>query len=85
MPGELRNLPISYNNVCSNVAGNFEDMQYWTGESGNLSVEPLSTDTIVFKPESDSLLSNIGRHEFIDREGSPADIGPWGGQSAPRE
>ena len=85
MAGKLANFPTSYNNVFANEAGNYHDMQDWTGKYGNLAVDPAFADTITFKLAPSSPLIDVGHPEFTDPDGSPSDIGPWGGPSALRE
>jgi parallel beta-helix repeat protein len=85
MMGKLSNVPVSYNNVFANQAGNYKDMEDWTGKYGNLSVDPQFADTISFRLSPDSPLIDAGHPEFTDPDGSPSDIGPWGGPSAKRE
>lgn len=82
MLGKLRNLPVSYNDVDSNIAGNYKDMEDWTGKYGNISVDPMFADTITFKLSPDSPLIDVGNPDLTDRDGTRSDIGPWGGQSA---
>lgn len=85
MMGKLQNMPVSYNNVFANEAGAYRDMEDWTGKYGNLAVDPMFADTITFKLAPDSPLIDAGSPDFTDPDGSPSDIGPWGGPSAKRQ
>ena len=85
MLGKLADFPTSHNNVFANVAGAYREMQDWTGKYGNVALDPLFADTITFKLASGSPLIDTGHPDFTDPDGSPSDIGPWGGPSAKRE
>jgi hypothetical protein len=63
-------------------AANYQEIADLTGKLGNISVNPLFTDTVSFRLLPSSLLINAGDTVLTDMDGSRSDIGIWGGSSA---
>ncbi len=80
MWGQLRNFPVSYNNVWNNVAGNYNGMPEWTGRYGNVSVDPMFVDSLDFHLSDDSPLWHIGDPYYTDPDGTRSTMGAYGGQ-----
>jgi parallel beta-helix repeat protein len=80
MWGELRNFPVSYNNVWNNVAGNYRGMPEWSGLYGNVSVDPMFVDSLDFHLKDDSPLWHIGDPYYTDPDGTESTMGAYGGQ-----
>lgn len=75
--------PMSYNVLWENAAGDWRDMPDYTDENGNVHVDPL-WDTLTFFPLPGSPLIDSGNPELTDPDGSPCDIGIYGGPQALR-
>ncbi len=73
--------PMSYNVLWENAAGDWRDMPDYTDEDGNVHVDPL-WDTLTFFPTPGSPLIDNGNPEVTDPDGSPSDIGIYGGPQA---
>ncbi len=82
--GHPLQFPMSYNLLWDNAAGNWRDMPDYTDEFGNIAVDPM-WDTLTFTPLPDSPLIDSGNPEFTDPDGSPSDIGIYGGPNAFRQ
>ncbi len=82
--GTLFNFDISYNNVWNNVAGEYGDMPDYTERNGNMNVDPMFIDTDDFILSPDSPLINKGNPLLTDPDGSPSDMGLYGGPKAKR-
>ena len=82
--GSLFNFDISYNNVWNNVAGEYGDMPDYTERNGNISVDPMFIDTDDFILSPDSPLIDKGNPLITDPDGSPSDMGIYGGPKAKR-
>lgn len=80
MYGQLRNFPVSYNNVWNNVAGNYKGMPEWTDKYGNVSVDPMFVDSLDFHLQDDSPLWHIGDPYYSDPDGTQSTMGAYGGQ-----
>jgi hypothetical protein len=76
--------PMSYNLVWENEAGDWRDMPDYTDEFGNISADPV-WDTLTFFPQPGSPLIDAGNPELTDPDGSPSDIGIYGGPQASRQ
>lgn len=72
-PGE----PLKY-------LANYLEIADLTGKFGNVSLRPEFADTLSFRLAPSSLLIDAGDSVLTDLDGSRSDIGPWGGNSAPR-
>jgi hypothetical protein len=79
----------SYSNVQGNDGGDFEGMESFVGQDGNLSVAPEFLDTSAEDPlewdlhlASSSPLIDAGPISSQDPDGSRADMGAYGGESA---
>ena len=73
--------PMSYNVLWDNVAGDWRDMPDYTDQDGNVHADPL-WDTLTFMPLPGSPLIDNGNPELTDPDGSPCDIGIYGGPRA---
>jgi hypothetical protein len=80
--GTLFNFDISYNNVWNNVAGEYGDMPDYTEKNGNINVDPGFIDTDGFILSQDSRLIDKGNPLLTDPDGSPSDMGLYGGPKA---
>jgi len=82
--GTLFNFDISYNNVWNNVAGEYADMPDYTEKNGNKNVDPKFVDADNFILSPDSPLRDMGNPLLTDPDGSPSDMGLYGGPKAKR-
>jgi hypothetical protein len=73
------NFLVTYNNIWGNAKGNYQDMPDQTEINGNISIDPKFQD---FFPQEDSLRDK-GNPIFTDPDGSPSDLGIYGGPDAP--
>jgi len=85
MAEENKNFEISYNDVWNNQEGNYRDMPDFTGENGNLSVDPKFENTEDFKLKKDSPLLDSGNPLLTDPDGTPSDIGLYGGPESRKD
>jgi len=70
---------VHYNNVWGNQAGNYQGIDDQTGHNGNISEDPLFTDTLLFALDSGSPCMDAGDPDIIDKDGSRSDMGMHGG------
>jgi hypothetical protein len=82
--GELFNFDISYNDVWNNKDGEYGDMPDCAEKNGNLNVDPKFVDTNDFVLPADSPLIDKGNPLLTDPDGSPSDIGLYGGPKGKR-
>jgi hypothetical protein len=80
--GKLFNFDVSYNDVWNNKAGQYRDMPDPTESDGNLSVDPKFADPDSLTLAPDSPLIDKGNPLLTDLDGSPSDIGLYGGTRA---
>ncbi len=80
--GSLFNFDVSYNDVWDNAAGEYGDMPDYTERNGNSSVDPVFIDTDDFILSPDSPLIDKGNPLLTDPNGSPSDMGLYGGPKA---
>lgn len=73
--------PMSYNVLWENAEGDWRDMPDYTDEDGNVHVDPL-WDTLTFAPLPGSPLIDSGNPELTDPDGTPCDVGIYGGPQA---
>lgn len=73
--------PMSHNVLWENVEGDWRDMPDYTDQDGNVHLDPL-WDTLTFAPLPGSPLIDNGNAEITDPDGSPGDIGVYGGPNA---
>jgi hypothetical protein len=73
------------NLVWGNEAGNYGDMNDLTGTNGNISADPLFVGEGDYHLRDDSPAIDAGFEEITDHDGSPSDLGIYGGTSAPVE
>jgi hypothetical protein len=78
----LQEFPIVYNNVWNNHAGNYENVPDQTGSGGNLSQDPAFEDE-TFRLLPGSPCIDAGDPLIIDADGSPCDMGIFGGPHPP--
>ncbi|MEZ5360256.1 MAG: right-handed parallel beta-helix repeat-containing protein [Candidatus Zixiibacteriota bacterium] len=72
-----------YNNlVWNNTAGNYKDIKDQTGKNGNISADPLFVGENDFHLQPNSPAIDAGFGEITDTDGSPSDLGMYGGTSA---
>ena len=75
---------LFYNNlVWNNKEGNFKDMPDITGAGGNISVDPMFVGDGDFHLGAGSPAIDAGYKEITDHDGSPSDLGIYGGTAAP--
>lgn len=80
--GNIANWIIANNLIWNNAAGNFKDMPDIIGKDGNLSVDPLFVADGDFHLQPGSPAINAGHKEITDHDGTPSDLGIYGGTSA---
>ena len=80
---------ISYCNAFANTPDDYADFTDPTGTNGNISVDPLHLDTTSSDPlewnlhlDPASPLVDAGDPSVLDPDGSPSDIGAFGGPGA---
>ncbi len=80
--GDLKRWKFLNNLIWGNEAGNFKDMPDFIGTDGNISADPMfiGNGDYHLRPESPAI--NAGYREITDHDGSPADLGNYGGTSA---
>jgi len=80
--GNLGNWQIYNNLVWNNKAGNYGDMPDLTGKDGNLAVDPMFVGDGDFHLQEGSPAVDAGYGEITDHDGSPSDLGIYGGTAA---
>ncbi len=80
--GKLFNFDISYNDVWNNKSGQYRDMPDPTETNGNLSIDPTFADRDSFSLSPQSPLIDKGNPLLSDPNGTPSDIGLFGGPRA---
>jgi hypothetical protein len=83
MNGDPSSFPIEHNDVWGNAAGDYRDMDDLTGSSGNISLDPLFADSLNFRLRPASPAIDAGSRSVTDRNGSPSDLGVYGGPQTP--
>ncbi|MEW5702943.1 MAG: right-handed parallel beta-helix repeat-containing protein [Candidatus Zixiibacteriota bacterium] len=73
--------PMTNNVLWDNVEGDWRDMPDYTDEYGNVHADPM-WDSLTFMPQAGSPLIDKGNLELNDTDGSPCDIGIYGGPQA---
>jgi hypothetical protein len=81
--GNYENFSITHNNIWGNEKGNYQDLPDLTGQDGNISVDPQFISETDFHLPPDSPLIDKGNPLFTDPDGTPSDIGMYGGPQAP--
>lgn len=79
--GHPSQFSITHNVQWENVEGDWRDMPDYTGIGDNFHLNPV-WDTLTFRPFDGSPLINNGNPELSDPDGSPCDIGIYGGPHA---
>jgi parallel beta-helix repeat protein len=82
MNGLSENVKMSYNDVWGNSAGDYRDMDDLTGAGGNISLDPTFVDSLDFHLAPESPCRDAGNPVVLDIDGSPSDMGMFGGPSA---
>ena len=82
--GNPNQFPMSNNMLWQNVEGDWRDMPDFTDQDGNTHADPM-WDTLTFAPLPGSPLIDKGNPEVADPDGSPCDIGIYGGPQAFRQ
>jgi hypothetical protein len=82
MYGLSQNFVISHNDVWGNKERNYKDMDDPTGRDGNISADPLFKDKTDFYLLPNSPAIGSGDSVFTDPDGSPSDMGIFGGPGA---
>ena len=80
--GKRENWQFLNNLVWNNKAGNYQDMPDITGQDGNISADPLFIGNGDFHLQTGSPAIDAGWKEITDHDGSPSDLGIYGGASA---
>jgi hypothetical protein len=80
--GDLNKWQFYNNLIWNNAAGNFRDMPDITGRDGNISVDPMFVGEGDFHLRPGSPAIDAGYKEINDHDGSPSDLGIYGGTSA---
>lgn len=79
--GHPNQFAISHNVQWDNVEGDWRDMPDYTDIDSNLHIDPL-WDTLTFRPLDGSPLIDNGNPELSDPDGTPGDVGIYGGPHA---
>ncbi len=82
MNGKPENFVISHNIVWSNQEDDYRDMDDLTGETGNISADPMFRGKIDFHLLPGSPAIDSGDSVFTDPDGGPSDMGIYGGPGA---
>lgn len=80
--GDWAKWDFAFNIVWDNSEGNYQDIWDQTGLNGNLSVDPLFTDSLIFQPGIGSPALNVGDSTIYNKDGSRSHIGLTGGPQA---
>ncbi len=79
--GHPNQFAISHNVLWDNVEGDWRDMPDYTDLDSNKHLDPL-WDTLTFLPLDGSPLIDNGNPELSDPDGTPSDLGIYGGPHA---
>ena len=79
--GDAKRWQIYNNLVWNNEAGDYKDIANQTGKNGNISADPLFVGEGDFHLKSGSPAIDAGYREINDADGSPSDLGIYGGTS----
>jgi parallel beta-helix repeat protein len=90
--GQPSGFAVTNNLVFANEKGNYKAVEFdedkpgpqydLTGQFGNLSVDPMLSDTLLYRPLLTSPLINAGDTLLSDPDGTRSDIGVFGGPGA---
>ncbi len=80
--GKLDNFIIAHNDIWGNVKANYENMPDLTGTDGNISADPLLMDGQDFHLQEGSPCRDTGSFLVSEGDGSPSDMGMYGGPGA---
>lgn len=82
MNGDSLKFPIMFNDVWGNIDGQYRDMSDLTGRYGNVSIDPQFLGPTDFRLPKDSPLIDSGDSLLTDPDGTPSDIGLFGGPAS---
>jgi len=82
MNGDSLKFPIMFNDVWGNIDGQYRDMSELTGRYGNISIDPQFFGPSDFRLPEDSPLIDSGDSLLTDPDGTPSDIGLYGGPAS---
>jgi hypothetical protein len=77
--GDLKNWQFLNNLIWNNKEGNFKDMPDLIGKDGNISADPLFVGDGDFHLQPGSPAIDAGYKEITDHDGTPSDLGIYGG------
>ncbi len=80
--GDLNNWRFFNNLIWNNEEGNFKDMPDIIGQYGNISVDPMFPGNGDFHLQPGSPAIDAGYKEITDHDGTPSDLGIYGGTAA---
>jgi len=80
--GDLKKWQLLNNLVWNNKVGEYKDMPDPTGVNGNICADPLFVGDGDFHLKSGSPAIDAGWKEITDHDGSPSDLGLYGGTAA---
>lgn len=80
--GDLEKWKFLNNLIWNNKEGNFKDMPDIIGTDGNISADPMFSGDSDFHLESGSPAIDAGYKEITDHDGTPSDLGIYGGTAA---
>jgi hypothetical protein len=80
--GDLNNWRFYNNLIWNNSEGNFKDMPDIIGQDGNISADPMFIGDGDFHLQPGSPAIDAGYKEITDHDGSPGDLGIYGGTAA---
>jgi hypothetical protein len=80
--GDLNKWRFLNNLIWNNEAGNFKDMPDIIGVDGNISADPLFIGDGDFHLEPGSPAIDAGYKDITDHDGTPSDLGIYGGTAA---
>jgi hypothetical protein len=80
--GDLDKWLFLNNLIWNNKEGNFKDMPDMIGKNGNISADPLFVGNGDFHLRPESPAIDAGYKEITDHDGSPSDLGIYGGTLA---
>jgi hypothetical protein len=80
--GDLKKWQLLNNLVWNNKVGNYKDVPDQTGVNGNICADPLFVGDGDFHLKPGSPAIDAGWKEITDHDGSPSDLGLYGGTAA---
>lgn len=80
--GDLNHWHFHNNLIWNNKEGNFKDMPDIIGQDGNISADPMFVGDGDFHLQPGSPAIDAGYKEITDHDGTPSDLGIYGGTAA---